>query len=141
VTLRFDVATSSHASAPLDMTKAHELPKKDQEVRKTLVGGGCPFSSSHRGQGRGVGRGRGGVGGEAREVEVGSGSSVIGARVNVGWGRGRGGGKAREVGGQQPMGQWKLTNRGKWRLAGGDESRRVTACGMRAAARARLPAG
>jgi hypothetical protein len=83
VTLRFDVATSSHASAPLDMTKAHELPKKDQEVRKTLVGGGCPFSSSHRGQGRGVGWGRGGVGSEAREVEVGSGSSVIGARVKT----------------------------------------------------------
>jgi hypothetical protein len=83
VTLRFDVATSSHASAPLDMTKAHELPKKDQEVRKTLVGGDCPFSSMHRGQGRGVGRGRGGVGGEAREVEVDSGSSVIGARVKT----------------------------------------------------------
>jgi hypothetical protein len=94
VTLRFDVATSSHASAPLDMTKADELPKKDQEVRKTLVSGRCPFSSSHRGQGRGVGRGRGGVGGEAREVEVGSGSSVIGARVET---SGGGEAKARRV--------------------------------------------
>jgi hypothetical protein len=37
------------------------------------------------------------------------------------------------------MGQWRLTGEGKWRLAGGDESRRATACGMRAAAR--LPAG
>jgi hypothetical protein len=43
------------------------------------------------------------------------------------------------AGEERPMGQWRLTGEGKWRLAGGDESRRATACGMRAAAR--LPAG
>jgi hypothetical protein len=32
------------------------------------------------------------------------------------------------AGEEQPMGQWKLTDGGKWRLAGGDESRRATAC-------------
>jgi hypothetical protein len=39
---------------------------------------------------------------------------------------------SRGAGEEQPMGQWKLTDGGKWRLAGGDESRRAsaTACGI-----------